>query len=550
MKKVLSLMLIVAMIFSMSTVALANETFEMTIYNAKDTHTYEAYQVFAGKVSGGKLVDITWGNGVDGDALLEDLNKVAAYAGCKNAEDVAAVLKNYADNSAALDAFAAIAGENLGTKAGDAVKGAVIKVEGKDVVPYTFKDLASGYYLVKDKDGSQTGHDAYTKYILSIVKLTDNLEIFSKSDFPSIDKNIELESKELVKVDDVSLGEKVNYLLSSRVPDMDGYDEYRFIATDVMSKGLTFNNDVELKIGDTTLDAGAFTVNHSTAADGKTTIVIRIANLKVYEKGADIEIRYSATVNQDAKIGTEGEINVVHLEYSNNPNFDYGGIPDDQDGPKGITPDSKTRVFTTAIELVKVDGKNNNTLTGAEFEIKGDSMKKVLVTEGVFEEDASGEYWRLEDGTYTKEDPGAENTTKYTLTTKTFIKDIAPTNVECRAFVNAEGKLVLEGLGAGTYTVKEIKAPAGYNLLKNDIVIEVGFTAPDPETAGCNWTFTVNGNVTNDTDGMLKFDVKNYSGLVLPSTGGMGTTLFYALGSILLVAAGVLIISKKRMAKK
>ena len=548
MKKLLSLMLIVAMIFSMSTVALANETFEMTIYNAKDTHTYEAYQVFAGKVSGGKLVDIDWGKGVDDENLLKDLHKVEAYADCENAEDVAAVLKNL--NSEDLDAFAAIAGKHLGTKAGDAVKGAVKEVEGKDVVPYTFKDLSAGYYLVKDKDGSQTGHDAYTKYILSIVKLTDNLEIFSKSDFPSIDKHIELADGKLTKVDDVSLGEKVNYLLKSRVPDMDGYDKYRFIATDVMSKGLTFNDDVELKIGDTPLDAGAFTVNHSTAADGKTTIVIRIANLTVYEEGADIEIRYSATVNQHAKIGTEGEINVVHLEYSNNPNFDYGGIPDDQDGPKGITPDSKTRVFTTAIELVKVDGKDGSILTGAEFEITGNGIKKALVTEGVFEVDADGEYWRLEDGTYTKENPGEENTTKYTLKTVTSIKDLDPTDVECRAFVDANGKLVLEGLGAGTYTVKEIKAPAGYNILKEAIVIEVGFTEPNPETAGCNWTFTVNSKVTNDTDGMLKFDVKNYSGLVLPSTGGMGTTLFYALGSILLVAAGVLIISKKRMAKK
>ncbi len=553
MKKLLSVAMIVVMLFSMSTIAFAQESFSMTIYNAKDTHTYEAYQVFAGTVSDGKLVNIEWGEGVDGAGLLADLGGIAAYKDCESAADVAKVLEGFANDSEELDAFAIIVGKHLTTVKEAAATGVKTKVGDADVYKYEFSGLEGGYYLVKDMEGSQTGHDAYTKYILSVVKVTENLEIFAKSDFPSINKFIEItragsDEKELVKFEDVSIGDTVSYLVTSNVPDMDGYEKYRFIVTDVMSKGLTFNGSVEIKIGDETLAAGDYTLLQSGGNGADTTVVIKVDDLTQYEEGDAIEIRYSATVNQHAVVGTAGNLNTVKLEYSNNPNYDFVGT---EAGPLGVTPESTTRVYTTAIDITKRDGNNNGVLTGAEFEIKGDSVKKVVVTEGFFEEDENGEYWKLSDGTYTTEDQG-EDATKYKLSTKVSIRDIAPTNVQCRAYVNKDGVLKIEGLGAGTYTITEVKAPAGYNLLNKSIEVEVGFVGPEGTATECQWTYKVDGKVVNDgnTDGILKFDVKNYAGTVLPSTGGIGTTLFYTVGSILLIAAVVLIISKKRMEKK
>lgn len=575
MKKLLSLILIVVMIFSMSTIAFAQQSFSMKIYNANDTHVYEAYQVFAGTVSNNKLVDITWGQGVKDADLLAELDDLDAYNDCKSAEDVAKVLESFGNNnnSAQLDAFAEIAGKHLNEVAATSAVGTKVKVDNKDVYEYTLSGLNGGYYLIKDKDSSQTGHDAYTKYILSVVKVVDNLEIFSKSDFPSIDKFIEItkadsDEKELVEFDDVSIGDTVSYLVKSAVPNMDGYDQYRFIVTDVMSKGLTFNGSVEVKIGETTLAENAYTLKQSGGNGTETTVVIQIDHLTQYTKGEAIEMRYSATVNEHAVIGNAGNLNTVKLQYSNNPNYKFTGINDN--GPLGETPKSTTRVYTTAIEITKIDGNGQGALIGAEFEISGASGKKALVTEGYFEEvadGADGAYWKLIDGTYTTTDPASENINdeiyesktvgdvktfkKYNLNTKATIRDISPTEVKCSAFVDGEGKLQIEGLGAGTYTIKEVKAPAGYNLLNKEIKVEVGFVAPEKGKTDCQWTYNIDDNAaTGDTSGILKFDVKNYSGVTLPSTGGMGTTLLYAAGSILLIGAGILIISKKRMAKK
>lgn len=568
MKKVLSLLLIFVMVFSMSSIAFAQQSFSMTIYNAKDTHKYEAYQVFTGNISDGKLVDIEWGEGVNGAALLDELDNLTAYKDCKSAADVAKVLEGFDDNSAELDAFAEIAGKHLSANKKDASVGAKVKVDNEEVYKYTVSGLTGGYYLIKDKDASQNGHDAYTKYILSVVKVVDNLEIFSKSDFPSIDKFIEItkadsDETQLVKFNDVSIGDTVTYVIKSEVPDMDGYDQYRFIVTDVMSKGLTFIDGVNIKIGNETLGADDYTLQKSGGNGAETTIVIRINDLTVYDKGDDIEIRYSAKVNEHAVIGTAGNLNTVKLQYSNNPNYKFEGSNDN--GPLGVTPESTTRSYTTAIEITKRDGDDNGVLTGAEFEITGDSVKKVVVTEGFFEEDAAGTYWKLNDGTYTQVSPATENINDevyeyemvegakvfktYKLSTKTTVRDIAPTNVECRAYVDADGVLQIEGLGEGTYTIKEVKAPAGYNLLKKSVVVEVGFVAPESTATECQWTYKVDGEGKTSASGILQFDVMNYQGATLPSTGGMGTTLFYAVGSILLVGAAVLIISKKRMEK-
>ena len=483
MKKLVSMVMILAMIFSMSTVAFAEESFDLAITNAKDGHVYGAYQLFTGTVSGGKLVDVDWGEGVNGTDLLNELDDEEPYSNCESAADVAKVLDDFTDKSEDLDAFAKIAGKHLK----NASKTVSIKTAGNN---YVFKDLKAGYYLVKDENKPSDSQDAYTKYILSVVKVTANITITAKGDYPSLDKFIEISkvgegTVETVKYTDVSVGDVVSYVVKSDVPDMDGYTNYDYVVTDTMSKGLTFLDNVKVTIAGEELADDVYEVETETVGDN-TVITITFDNFIQYKEqsGAPVEIKYTARVNGNATIGNEGNLNTAKLTFSNNP---YN------EEDNGETPGSDTRVYTTAIQLTKVDGNDNNIkLTGAKFKISGGDL------------------------------------------------------TEYEAEVDNNGVLKIEGIGAGTYTIEETQAPVGYNKLKEPITVVVKFVGLREGSTDCMWSF----NSSDASAGIYTFEVENFTGLTLPSTGGMGTTLFYVVGAILLIGAGVLIISKKRMANK
>ena len=220
----------------------------------------------------------------------------------------------------------------------------------------------------------------------------------AKTDVPTVDKNIK-EGDTSVKANNASIGDVINYEVKSAVPDMTGYTKYFFVLNDTMSKGLTFNNDVAVTIGGTTLGANKYTVAYNTDTTGITTIEIVIKNFINYTKGDAILVTYSATLNQDASLDpVAGNPNKVQLTYSNNPNVDGKGDPKNPDkpgegAPTGKTPESETKTYVTGIKLTKVDGQNKNqTLTGAKFEIKGEGMKVVLVNKEMYKKSASGTY--------------------------------------------------------------------------------------------------------------------------------------------------------------
>ena len=127
-------------------------------------------------------------------------------------------------------------------------------------------------------------------------------------------------------------------------------------------------------------------------------------------------------------------------------------------------------------------------------------------------------------------------------------KDTALTKINATGYVDANGVLTFKGLGEGTYTIKEIVAPNGYNLLKDEITISI---AADAKLTGCTWNVTdSNSNALNvDSNHLYELTVENNAGAELPSTGGIGTTVFYVLGGLLVVCAGVLLITKRRMNK-
>lgn len=435
---------------------------------------------------------------------------------------------------------------------------------GENATSVVINNLPLGYYVVEDA-GTATPISA-----LILDTTMPNIEVDIKADAPSIDKNIDGESDTddsttgNVKFNNAAVDDKVPYVVTSKVPDMTGYKKYYFVVNDTLSKGLTFNNDVVIKIGDKTLTKDTdYTVTATTNTDGTTAVEIVFKNFIQHQnsKGQTITITYSATVNKSAVIGVAGNPNKVKLTYSNNPNVKDDGSHENEDKPNdkdpvGTTPEIETRTYVTAIELIKVDSQGNR-LTGAEFKIEGTKLNTVLVRTDVYTEAEDGTYWKLKNGSYTTTDPNGngvskdtyESTeTKYSKTVKTEKKEIKE-NVSCTATVGADGILRFEGLSAGTYTITEIKAPDGYNLLANPITVTIAWTAPSGTSTDCTWTVTSPADAAVK-DGIVTLTIENKAGAELPSTGGMGTTIFYVLGSVLVLAAVVLLVTKKRMSTR
>lgn len=550
-KRIITLVLAAILTLSLCVIsASADDAYTITIdgANTEAGHTYEAYQIFAGDLNedGTTLSNITWGSGVNGAALLAALQDETAFAACTSAADVAEVLDGYANDAANTQAFAKIVGEYLATAAGTSTE---------DDAPYTIGNLNAGYYLVKDQNASVASDSVYTRYILKVV---NDVTVDAKASKPSIDKNI-LENDVKVKANTAAIGDKIDYVIDSTVPDMTGYETYFFVLNDTMTKGLTFNNDVEITIGDTTLTANDYTVIADTDdTTGETSITIAIKNFINYTTGDAIAVTYSATLNQDADLTPTGNINEVELVYSNNPNVDSTGKPGHPELPGdddvvGTTPSIDTKTFSTAAKLIKVDANDNTkTLTGAKFSISGTALNVVLINKEIFEEDANGTYYMLKDGTYTTEAATELTADKYDSTTTLYSKitvvdkDTVATDFQTEGYVDENGELLIEGLNAGTYTITELVEPDGYNKLTAPITLVV--TDHLNTTAKtCAWTATVDGESADIIGNVITFTVENSQGSVLPSTGGAGLVAIYVVGSILVLAAVVLLVSKKRM---
>lgn len=540
-KKLLGLLLAAVMVLAMGVPTFAaSGDYTITINNALDGHTYEAYQVFAGDLSenGQTLSNVTWGDGVDGTAILNALKgteeETTAYENCTTAADVAKVLEGYKDEPQAMKDFADIVGQHLT----ETTSGTCSEYNREDQ-SYTISGLAAGYYLVKDKDGSVSGADAYTDFILKVVK---NTEATPKSDVPTVEKKVQEDDKYnqdggygngYNDVADWNIGDAVPFKLIGTLPtNFADYDAYQYIFHDTLSAGLDLNEGsikvyyASNKAGTdkTEISSEKYTVNvPGTEETDKCSFEVAFADLTSVEGvTADkyIIVEYTATLNKDAEIGLPGNPNKVYLEFSNNPNS--GG-----EGDTGKTPEDKVIVFTYELDVTKVDGQDADTkLKDAEFKLYDENGKYVIV-------DADGKVTGWADneagGSTLKSD---EN-----------------------------GLFKVSGLDDGTYWLKETKAPDGYNLITDPIKIEIKATTVNDQ----DWTamegpadaltaleikVTVGSTTTSgngDTEsGIVATDIKNNKGAELPETGGMGTTIFYVLGAILVLGAGGLLIARRR----
>lgn len=546
-KRIFSLMIAVVMVLAMNVTAFAedDETYSITISNSNTGHTYEAYQVFQGDLSGNVLSNVEWGTGVKGDTLLTALKAddtlKSIFGDCNTAAKVAEKLAELNNDSSEMDAFAAVVSKNLGTAAGFANQ--------PSSGGYTISKLSAGYYFVKDA-ATVTGSDASTKFILRLTKYdvdnNNNVTVTPKSDIPTVEKKVNEDDKYnqdggygkgYNDVADWNIGDDVPFKLIGTLPsNYNDYDSYSYVFHDTLSSGLTYNNSTVAVYLENKVDSEVvrtpitnyFNVVYeennltisclvTTDEDGSVTDsgLKKIAGITSSSK---IVVEYTAKLNASAVIGLDGNTNKVYLEFSNNPNV--GG-----EGETGKTPIDKVIVFTYELDVKKVDGEDKTTtLKDAEFKLHNASNKWVIV-------DTEGKVTGWAD----TEDGGS--------TLKS----------------DENGLFNVIGLDDGTYYLKETKAPDGYNLLNSEIKLDITATTANGQT----WSGTASDALTalkisvNNGDeiegtlstGIVGATVENNQGATLPSTGGMGTRIFYAVGAVLMIGAAVILITRKRSAK-
>lgn len=495
-KRIFALVLAAAMVLAMNLTAFAEET-TYTITAPNNTHTYEVYQIFTGDYHNGVLSNIKWGQNGTGDegeavdsSIIDELKKASG-----SDTEKLKVIEQYV---------------NLKSNALDTVSnGSMLEVPG-------------GYYLIKDVDNALDGkNDAYTLYI---VQVADDVTITPKAKVPEFEKKVQDindTNDTAVSGDgwherasawqdsaDWDIGDKVPFQLKGTVADnYADYTKYKFIFHDHQSAGLTFDSSsVKVYVDGTEIKRGYNVVTTGLEDDGCTFEVVfdDLKGITSVHAGSVITVEYQSELNEKAVIGSAGNPNTADLEFSNNPN-------DKQGGETGTTPDDTVIVFTYKTVIDKVDGQNQS-LAGAAFKLEK----------------------KLQDGSWTV-------VKEYTVDEETGL----PSAPEITKFE-------FTGLDDGTYKLTETATPAGYNTIdpiEFSITAEHEIKSDKPTLTSLNGT-KVSGEISftaKKDEGALTANVVNKSGLELPETGGIGTTVFYILGGILVIGASVVLIVRRRM---
>ena len=374
--------------------------------------------------------------------------------------------------------------------------------EGKKTISASV-DL--GYYFVTS--------DAKTNALCNLTSTDPDTIIHDKNDIP-FDKTDDKES--------VEIGEVVNYTYEATVPDTTGFNEYDYIITDTMSNGLTFNNDIKVYVDNAKLDTTKYEVKlngePSNLINGNVsaTFELKIDVMKLKDKiTKPIHVTYSATVN-DAAVKSI-EVNKAVLSFSNDPT-DY---------TKHETLTDEETVYSAEIVVDKYEtGDDSKKLSGAQFVLKNASG-------AFYRYIKAGEALLNADGTPQK------NGEEVILAEKNIViwvdsqehATVKETNTVIVDGEEKQGYAQFPGLKDGIYNLVEIKAPNGYNLLDHEVEIEID-----------------GKNATADDLSSLshKEGIANATGTLLPSTGGIGTTIFYAAGIILMAGAVFFIVRRKR----
>ena len=505
-RKFVSILLTAIMVLAMCIPVMADGESVISVKNG-DTHTYEVYQIFTGELSDGKLINVKWGQNANssytkGDKVEESILNTLSALNSKTDTEKLDTIKAYAN----------LTGGALGT----------VSAQNPLTVP-------NGYYLIKENQSYSGQDDAESTYIVQVVG--QDVEIERKAVKPTVDKQVQDETNDNTitgtasdpilnnngwgETADHAINESFKFKLIATLPaskDYASYNKYTVKFTDTMSEGVTFEKIDSVKVDSVPLADGAYSINGVQKGDAGKTWTITISDLKTINgvnlnDGAEVIVEYSAHLNEKAQVnyntGATDNKNTVYLEYSNNPNASGNG-------EFGKTPDDTVWVFTYGVNNTKFDATNNpkTPLPGVGFTLfdsENQPVKLVLKDDGYYY-------------------PAPKGQTKNVVTEMTSAKN---------------GKFNIKGLDVGQYTLKETKVPTGYNPCEDKTVIIQASHSESQD--GISATTTLSSNSTTT------FEIDNKKGSTLPETGGIGTTIFYIVGVVLVLGAGVLLVTKKRM---
>ena len=543
-KKLLAALLAVAMVCAMAIPAFAFESWE-TEEDLNKNHDYIAFQIFKGVISSKDnptLSDVTWGSHITHpDDFLEKL-KDAPIIGAQfhsidatdatdatdaaTVQKVLAVISQWNDSDDDSIAFARFVCHYLYSN-GDP-QSTIVGGGGAIKIP------EPGYYLIVDTINFNDGdhYHAYNSFLL--VNDTHqgeyNVIINHKVVKPTVEKKVyDNDNNDISSAGgwgssaDHAINEKFQFQLIAKLPAgrdegraYDYYDKYTVCFNDTLSEGITYDGLDSVVIEsngtpyDITNDSSKYDIDISNLKS-QNSFVVKIHDVKNcvanLNDGATITVTYTAHLNDKAYVniagGSTSNINKVYLTYSNNPK-DESSI--------GKTPESTpVYVYTYQLNNTKYhdDDNPNNVLAGAGFRLYSD--------EACHDEDEIKLKMNDDD---------------------TYSRDFSTEGKGVEMISGQDGQFNVKGLDAGTYYLKETKTPDGYSACK---VIPVTIKADHSRNDQVNLE---GSNLTNDI-----VNIKA-GGITLPSTGGIGTTLFYVVGGGLMVAAIVLLVTKKRMENK
>lgn len=535
MKKLLSILSAAIMLIAMTTTVFADATLSRA---SGDTHTYEVYQIFTGSVSADVISDVKWGKngtGTEGTDVSSTVLNALKSVNSEPKESVKiAKIDDYWNQAAGAPApFATIDGTTT-----------------------TTASLPSGYYLIKDTTTAGDG-DSVNFHVVKITDGTTALEITQKRDEPTVNKYIKEDSTNTYgKTADYSMDEEIPFRIVGTLPDAADYARYttyQYTFTDTLTRmnyvanslhvyvyrGYTNANTLGTKVGELKLDDA----NVSVTASG-TNVTVGFTDLKAVKYAEDgitngvvagdvVVVEYTAKFTADAVERQYGNPNEVKLTYSNNPNLDSSGNPITTTSD---TPKDYAYAFTYTLDATKVDSTTNAALGGAGFKIyykdNSDTAHYAVITDGKVTD------WR------TNIDDATQITTE------------------------ANGQILVKGLDAGKYYLKETTTPDNYSPIADvEFTISATISSKTGGVAGSNEyeisALSITSRDSNvDVDkkatenlaankqtGTVYTNIKNSPTSTLPTTGGIGTKIFYVVGGIMMVASLALLFLKKRVSK-